>query len=204
MEFNEKLQQLRKDRGITQEELAQSLYVSRTAVSKWESGRGYPSIDSLKQIAEYFSVTVDDLLSGDKIISLAERENKSRIKNICDLFIGIADLFCLVLILLPIYSNPVGERVYTVNLLVYLQKVSFNHMAYWAMFAATVAVGIAKIVLSCLKTEKYQRALTVVSMLLGMVTVLLLAMTREAYAVCVSFLLLIIKGILILKYVGTN
>lgn len=204
MEFNEKLQQLRKDRGITQEELAQSLYVSRTAVSKWESGRGYPSIDSLKQIAEYFSVTVDDLLSGDKIISLAERENKSRIKNICDLFIGIADLFCLVLILLPIYSNPVGERVYTVNLLVYLQKVSFNHMAYWAMFAATVAVGIAKIVLSCLKTEKYQRALTVVSMLLGMITVLLLAMTREAYAVCVSFLLLIIKGILILKYVGTN
>lgn len=204
MEFNEKLQQLRKDRGITQEELAQSLYVSRTAVSKWESGRGYPSIDSLKQIAEYFSVTVDDLLSGDKIISLAERENKSRIKNICDLFIGIADLFCLVLILLPIYSNPMGERVYTVNLLVYLQKVSFNHMAYWAMFAATVAVGIAKIVLSCLKTEKYQRALTVVSMLLGMITVLLLAMTREAYAVCVSFLLLIIKGILILKYVGTN
>ena len=41
MEFNEKLQELRKQRGLTQEELAEKLYVSRTAISKWESGRGY-------------------------------------------------------------------------------------------------------------------------------------------------------------------
>ena len=42
MEFYEKLQELRKSRGLTQEELAEMLYVSRTAISKWESGRGYP------------------------------------------------------------------------------------------------------------------------------------------------------------------
>ena len=53
MEFCEKLQELRKNKGLTQEELAQGLYVSRTAVSKWESGRGYPSIESLKEIAKY-------------------------------------------------------------------------------------------------------------------------------------------------------
>ena len=56
MEFNEKLQQLRKQKGITQEELAESLYVSRTAISKWESGRGYPNIESLKAIARFFGV----------------------------------------------------------------------------------------------------------------------------------------------------
>lgn len=54
MEFHEKLQELRKSRGLTQEELAEALYVSRTAISKWESGRGYPSIDSLKEISNYF------------------------------------------------------------------------------------------------------------------------------------------------------
>ena len=61
MEFNEKLQQLRKNKGLTQEELAQEIFVSRTAVSKWESGRGYPNIDSLKELAKFFSVTVDDM-----------------------------------------------------------------------------------------------------------------------------------------------
>lgn len=56
MEFHEKLQELRKQRGMTQEELATALYVSRTAVSKLESGRGYPSIDSLKAISGFFGV----------------------------------------------------------------------------------------------------------------------------------------------------
>ena len=64
MEFNEKLQELRKQKGFTQEELAELLFVSRTAVSKWESGRGYPNIDSLKAISKLFSVTIDELLSG--------------------------------------------------------------------------------------------------------------------------------------------
>ena len=52
MEFNEKLQELRKQKGLTQEAMAELLFVSRTAVSKWESGRGYPGIDSLKAIAK--------------------------------------------------------------------------------------------------------------------------------------------------------
>ena len=68
MEFNEKLQDLRKNKGLTQEELAEALYVSRTAISKWESGRGYPNIDSLKEIAKYFSVTIDELLSSNEVL----------------------------------------------------------------------------------------------------------------------------------------
>ena len=89
MEFHEKLQELRKSRGITQEELAESLYVSRTAISKWESGRGYPSIDSLKEISNYFSVTIDDLLSSEKMLSIAEKENKANLRNMCDLLFGL-------------------------------------------------------------------------------------------------------------------
>ena len=76
MEFNEKLQELRKSRSITQEELAEALLVSRTAISKWESGRGYPSIDSLKEISRFFSVAIDDLICSEEMISVAENEKK--------------------------------------------------------------------------------------------------------------------------------
>ena len=89
MEFHEKLQELRKKRGLTQEELAEALYVSRTAISKWESGRGYPSIDSLKEISNYYSVTIDDLLSGEKLLSIAEKENKTNLQNICNILYHI-------------------------------------------------------------------------------------------------------------------
>ena len=53
MEFNEKLQQLRTGKNLTQEQLAEQLYVSRTAISKWESGKGYPNIESLKCISKF-------------------------------------------------------------------------------------------------------------------------------------------------------
>ena len=82
MEFNEKLQELRKNKELTQEELAESLYVSRTAVSKWESGRGYPNIESLKEISKFFSVSIDELLSGEKLLFIAENENKTNIKRL--------------------------------------------------------------------------------------------------------------------------
>ena len=78
MEFNEKLQKLRKQKGLTQEELAEKLYVTRTAVSKWESGRGYPNIDSLLAIAKFFSVTVDELLSSGEAIRLAEEDRREK------------------------------------------------------------------------------------------------------------------------------
>ncbi len=199
MEFNEKLCELRKSRSLTQEELAEALYVSRTAISKWESGRGYPSIDSLKEISNFFSVSIDDLLSGEKIISIAEKENKSNIKNICDLLIGLADVLYFALIVLPLYSNPVGEHIYSVNLFVYLERISFNHVAYWIILSILPITGIAKITLSSLKKTKGQRMLTYVSVICGILTVLFLAMTREVYATSVSFLLLIIKGIVLLK-----
>ena len=111
MEFGEKLQELRKNKGLTQEELAELLYVSRTAVSKWESGRGYPNIDSLKEISKYFSVSIDDLLSGEKLISIAEKENKSNIRNMCDLLSGVVDIFSFILIILPLYPKTVDGYV---------------------------------------------------------------------------------------------
>ena len=93
MEFHEKLQELRKQKGLTQEELAESLYVSRTAISKWESGRGYPNIDSLKAISKFFSVTIDELLSGEEVLTIAEEDQKQKEAHLRDMVFGLLTAF---------------------------------------------------------------------------------------------------------------
>ena len=199
MEFHEKLQELRKNRGLTQEELAEGLYVSRTAISKWESGRGYPSIDSLKEISNYFSVTIDELLSSEKLLSIAERENKTNLRNMCDLLLGLLDIFAFILIVLPLYPNMVDGFVYSVNLFAYTQTTLLNRSLYWIMFVFLVVVGIIKLILTKLGMQRYNKIATRVSMSISTLSVLLLAITRESYAVAVVFLLLVMKGILLLK-----
>ena len=82
MELSEKLQELRKEKGLTQEELAEALFVSRTAISKWESGRGVPNIESLKAISKFFSVSIDELLSGEEILKIADEDNKQKEKDL--------------------------------------------------------------------------------------------------------------------------
>ena len=126
MEFNEKLQELRKARGLTQEELAEALFVSRTAISKWESGRGYPSIDSLKQIANYFSISIDELLSGERLITIAENENRTNLKNMGNMLFGVVDIFSFIMIILPLYPNKIDDYIYSVNLFNYTQTAVFN------------------------------------------------------------------------------
>lgn len=204
MEFNEKLQELRKSRGLTQEELAEALFVSRTAVSKWESGRGYPSIDSLKEISKYFSVTIDELLTGEKLISIAERENKSNIQRICDLLTGLVDLFSFILIVLPLYPNPINGYIYSVNLFAYTEITSFNRMLYWIMFLALVLVGAVKIIITQFELNKGQKIVTAFSIVLSILAVLFLAMTREAYAVTIAFFLFVVKGILLFKHIKSE
>lgn len=100
MEFHEKLQELRKQRGMTQEELATALYVSRTAVSKWESGRGYPSIDSLKAISVFFGVSLDQLLSSEAVLTLAEEDSKEQESRTRSLVFGALDCCTGMLLLL--------------------------------------------------------------------------------------------------------
>ena len=204
MEFHEKLQELRKSRGLTQEELAEILYVSRPAVSKWESARGYPSIDSLKEISKYFSVTIDDLLSGEKLISIAEKENKSNIRNMCELLFGIVDICYFLLIVLPLYPNTINGFVYSVNLIAYKETTVLNLWIYWIMFLILIAAGVLKIIFMQLEVEKWQNLITGFSMGVNILAVLFLALAREAYVVSMAFLLLVIKGKLILKSIKTG
>ena len=199
MEFGEKLQELRKNKDMTQEELAEALYVSRTAISKWESGRGYPSIDSLKEISRFFSVSIDELLSAEKMVSIAEKENRDNIRYICDMLLGIVDMMALIMIVLPIYPNKIDGVYYAVSLPDYVQAGSLKCVLYWTLFILMMIIGAVKILLTRLRKDKGGRFVTGISLFVGIASVLLLAMGREAYGVSIVFLMVVAKGILIYK-----
>ena len=65
MSFGDRLQAIRHSNGLTQEEFAQQLNVSRQAVSKWESSRGYPEIEKIIYICNTYGVTMDELFSDE-------------------------------------------------------------------------------------------------------------------------------------------
>lgn len=132
-------------------------------------------------------------------MTIAEKENKSNIENICDLLFGIVDLMTITLIILPLYPNLIDGYIYSVNLFAYTQTTPFNRMVYWTMFAALIAIGGLKVLLNQMKIEKGRKIITDISIVLSIITVLFLAMTREAYAITMAFLLLIIKGMLVLR-----
>lgn len=68
MELKDKLQELRKNKNLSQEKLAEKLDVSRQAVAKWENGETYPDIDNLISLSDIFNITLDRLLKEDKSI----------------------------------------------------------------------------------------------------------------------------------------
>lgn len=202
MEFYEKLQELRKSRNLTQEELAEELYVSRTAISKWESGRGYPSIDSLKAIAGFFSISIDELLSANALVSIAEKENRSNIQRICDVLFGTVDLTGILLALLPLYSRQMDNSVIAVNLWEFKPANGWICIICWLLIVAFVLLGIVKMVLNHMHIDNGKNVITISSLLISIIAVLYFAMIRETYCVVIVFLQLMIKGGLLFYAIG--
>jgi transcriptional regulator with XRE-family HTH domain len=75
MNFPEKLKKLRKDKGITQEELANAIFVSRTLVSKYENGSVYPTKENVQKLALYFNVPISSLIDKEDTIELILKQN---------------------------------------------------------------------------------------------------------------------------------
>lgn len=80
MSFADKIKKYRNENQLTQEKLAEKLSVSRQAVSKWEQGRGYPEIESLKTIAELLGCSIDSLISREETTALSI-ETSNRVKK---------------------------------------------------------------------------------------------------------------------------
>lgn len=88
MEFGVKLKKVREENGITQQSLAEKLYVTRQAVSRWECGERYPDLITVKKISEIFNVSVDELLSnGDDFEKVKESNPLTQNRKIADIIV---------------------------------------------------------------------------------------------------------------------
>ena len=198
MEFCEKLQELRKSRSLTQEELAEALFVSRTAVSKWESGRGYPSIDSLKEISRFFSVTIDDLICSDEMITVAENEKKAFANQYVSLICSVLDIFPAILLFIPAFGNgPASAE--AVSLFGMTGIHLWVKAVFFVIVGVTVLNGICGVIVAQFNKPVWNRHRLVTGIVLSILAVIVFLATRQPYAGIICFSLLVIKGFLTAK-----
>ena len=191
MEFHEKLQELRRQKGLTQEQLAEHLFVSRAAVSKWESGRGYPNIDSLKAIAAFYSVTIDALLSGSEVLTIAEETQKQQAQHFRRTVFGLLDLSAAAYLFLPLFGQQQAETVHAVSLLTLMKTAPYLKIAYLAVVISMILWGILSLVL--------HRPKETASLGLSVLGTLLFIISAQPYAAAFGFLLLGIKVFFLIK-----
>lgn len=87
MNMADRIQYLRETKGISQEELADKVSVSRQAVSEWESGHSTPDLEKIIAMSEFFEVTTDYILKGIEPVSMTNKQ------TIYSLYIGFAVVF---------------------------------------------------------------------------------------------------------------
>ena len=200
MDFQDKLKELRKNRGLTQEELAQALFVSRTAISKWESGKGYPNIDSLKAISKYFCVSLDDLLSTDEIITIAEEDGKQKERHLRNLVFGLLDCSIAMFLFLPFFGQRVDGVIQEVSVLMLTEEELYIKIPYLIIVFSMTVWGILMLALQDCQVSFWLQKKDKISLGLGAVGALLFMISRQPYASAYLFLILVIQALMLIKW----
>jgi len=200
MEFNEKLQELRKQKNLTQEQLAEQLYVSRTAISKWESGRGYPSIDSLKEVSKYFNVSLDELLSSEEILTVAQEDSRQKILHFRDLVFGLLDCSVAMFLFLPFFGQREGKVIEEVSLLNLTKIEQYIKTPYFIIVIGLILCGILTLALQNCKVSFWMNHKGKISLGISAFGALLFMMSLQPYAAMFTFLFLGIKALMLIKW----
>lgn len=200
MEFNEKLQGLRKSKNLTQDQLAEQLYVSRTAISKWESGRGYPSIDSLKELSKYFDISLDDLLSSEEILTLAQADSKQKIRHFQDIVFGLLDCSAVMFLFLPFFGQKIGDVIEGVSLLSLTQIQVYVRIPYLIVVIGLIISGVLTLTLQNCSIPFWMRIKGKLSLGLSAIGTLFFMMSLQPYATMFTFLFLVIKALMLIKW----
>jgi len=199
MEFHQKIQQLRLKSGLTQEQLAELLFVSRVTVSKWESGRGYPNIESLKLLAKVLGVTIDDLLSTDELLLMGEKQMERVTGDVKTLVFGVLDFMQALLLVLPIFAEFRGGRFESLTLPALNTGSRWITVVSYLVVVGNALFGVLELALQNLQARVWTRLRMPVSATLTVIGIFFFLMTRQLYACAFMLCILILKGILLVK-----
>ncbi|MDE7107479.1 MAG: helix-turn-helix domain-containing protein, partial [Clostridiales bacterium] len=98
MEFKDRLKQYRQDNNLTQDELAEKLFISRQAVSKYETGRGYPAIDVMTELSRLMGISIDELISKEELAKQTIYTGQEVRKNKRNIIIAISMIIVVIII----------------------------------------------------------------------------------------------------------
>ncbi|MBE6138045.1 MAG: helix-turn-helix transcriptional regulator [Erysipelotrichaceae bacterium] len=198
MDFHNKLRELRKNKNITQEELASKLFVTRTAVSKWESGKGYPSIETLKDIANFYEVSIDSLLSNDELVNYSINSIKREKTILLTLLYGLIDVSILLMLFIPFFGQ-VSEDSYISVSLANLNVSLFVIILYYSSIISLCLIGVISLSFFLYGNAKESNVMIKISLIVTVFLIALFMATKQPYAGIYALVIGVIKGLLYLK-----
>lgn len=199
MDFNQKLQQLRNKKGLTQEQLAEKVCVSRVAISKWESGRGYPNLDSLKKLSEIFNVSIDELLSSNELIDMANSQTKNNSRTLRSLIFGIADFLVILLLIIPLFADRFEDKIEIVSLFNIVNMQIFIKIIFAIIAGSSVLFGTIELALQNIQTTGKQKAELILSGMFSSFGIVFSALTNQPDSCILFFALFVVKILVALK-----
>lgn len=199
--FAQKLQFYRKQLGLTQENLAEKLNVSRVAVSKWESGRGFPNLDSLKGVSDLFGISIDELLSGRAISNFAKSDDGYAAKNLIGVLLGLVDFSAILFFVLPVFAlRSVSSNseliIKSVNLFVLCQNLSPASLMLATVSATSILFGAVELVCQNARRQKVKVVLPILSFCGSLILIASFSICNQPYPCLLGILLIALKAIL--------
>lgn len=170
------------------------MFISRTAISKWESGRGFPSIESLKAISQVFDISIDELLSNSELISIAENDKKKQQQRFQHLLLGILDCMTGLLIFLPIFGQARGNHIAFVSMWQLSPETAALKTILSILVILTTLFGVYEIIF----VDKGQKLVIRISLMLTLLGTLIFILTRHPYPSAYLLIILTIKGAILL------
>lgn len=200
MEVNKKIQKLRKENNLTQDQLAEKLGVSKTYIAKLENGKILPSVKDIKNIARILDKNVSDLTSFDDLIFIAESDNYNRSDRKTTLFFAILDILSISFIFMPFYVKNNNAM----TLIELKPFSSLLYMTYLVLLIVSFIVGVLEIVFSANNKKNKLKNVKLISVVVYASSILVFALSKQSYITAFLFLFLMIKILFLLNLEKNN